>query len=94
MIKIGLREANLRFSKYVNMVKKGQEVILTDRGNPVAVIKPVSGKKEAEEERLTALEGQGVLKRAAKGKFALPKLMVLGGKSLSKIVSEEREERL
>ena len=93
MIKIGLREANVRFSKYVNMVKKGQEIVLTDRGNPVAVIKPVSAKKETEEERLTHLEDQGILKRASGGKFPLPKPVVLGGKSLSKIVEEEREGR-
>ncbi|MBI5186144.1 MAG: PIN domain-containing protein [Nitrospinae bacterium] len=31
-------------------------MILTDRGNPVAVIKPVSAKKETEEDRLMHME--------------------------------------
>ncbi len=69
MIKIGLREANLRF-------------------------KPVSRKKETEEERLVYLEDQGLLKRSVKGKSPLPKSVTLNGKPLSKIVSEEREKAI
>ncbi|MDP6626115.1 MAG: type II toxin-antitoxin system prevent-host-death family antitoxin [Nitrospinota bacterium] len=93
MIKIGLREANLRFSRYVNMVKNGKKVVLTDRGKPVAVIIPVSQKEETEDEKLFQLEEQGLLKRSAKGRFPFRKLITLPGKPLSKIVSEEREEK-
>jgi prevent-host-death family protein len=39
-MKLGLREANQRFSKVIKAVRAGKEVVLTDRGCPIAVIKP------------------------------------------------------
>lgn len=41
MLQVGLREANMPFSKYLKLVREGQEVVVTERGNPVAVIKPL-----------------------------------------------------
>lgn len=35
---VGLREANQRFSKIMKMVRRGQEVVLTERGKPIAKI--------------------------------------------------------
>ena len=37
-MRIGLREANQQFSKAIKAVKAGEEVVLTERGKPVAVI--------------------------------------------------------
>ena len=39
---IGLRDANQRFSWVMRAVKAGQDVILTDRGKAIAVIKRLS----------------------------------------------------
>ncbi len=94
MIKIGLREANLHFSRYVRMVKNGKEVILTERGKPLAIIKPVHQEERMEEGRIRYLEEQGILKRATKDKFPLHKLVTIRGKSVSRIVMEGREDRL
>jgi antitoxin (DNA-binding transcriptional repressor) of toxin-antitoxin stability system len=38
-MRVGLREANQRFSSLVRAVKAGEEVVLTDRGRPVAVMR-------------------------------------------------------
>jgi prevent-host-death family protein len=92
MIKIGLREANLHFSKYVKMVKDGKEVVLTERGMPIAVIKPIPHEGETES-RVKVLEEQGILKRARKGAFPVHKPITIRGKPISEIVAEEREER-
>ena len=40
-MRMGLREANQHFSRAVKAVKAGQEVVLTERGRPIAVIKPL-----------------------------------------------------
>ncbi len=40
-MKMGLREANQDFSRAVRAVKAGREVVLTERGKPIAVIKPL-----------------------------------------------------
>ena len=39
---MGLREANQKFSKAIKAVKSGREVVLTERGKPIAVIKPLA----------------------------------------------------
>ena len=42
LVKLGLREANQKFSKVVRAVRAGHDVVLTDRGNAIGVAKPVN----------------------------------------------------
>jgi prevent-host-death family protein len=93
MIKIGLREANIHFTKYIKMVRQGKEVIVTDRGTPIASIRPVLQEKASPEERILEMEKQGILKRPVKKAFFFHKLIHVPGKSISGAVMEERDER-
>jgi len=45
-MRMGLREANQSFSKAMKAVKQGKEVVLTERGKPIAVIKPLETKED------------------------------------------------
>jgi prevent-host-death family protein len=92
MIKIGLREANIHFSKYIKMARLGQEVILTERGTPVVVIKSIPQAKSAAD-RVRQLEHHGILVRPTRGEFVFVKPIVTGGQPLSTAVTEERDER-
>ncbi|MEK6698274.1 MAG: type II toxin-antitoxin system prevent-host-death family antitoxin [Nitrospirota bacterium] len=92
MIKVGLREANMHFSKYIKLARQGNEVVVTDRGAPIAVIKPLAGTATAGE-RVKALEEQGILMRARGKAGALPRPISVKGKPMSRTVSEERDER-
>lgn len=93
MTKIGLREANLHFSKYLKMVKNGKEVILTERGEPIAIIKPIPQEEgEKEYQRIKVLEEEGLLKRSKRGRLPLHKLIIISGKPISQVVIEEREK--
>lgn len=92
MIKVGLREANMHFSKYVKMVRQGQEIVVTERGAPIAVIKPL-GREASMEKRIKTLEDQGILRRADKGKFTPGAPIEIGGKPISETLSEDRSER-
>ena len=92
-MKIGLREANLRFSKYAKMVKDGKSIILTERGKPFAVIHPLDGKSGGTESKIRLLEQQGILRKAAKRKFPLPKLTTVRGKAVSDLLLEGRKDR-
>ncbi|MBI3755670.1 MAG: type II toxin-antitoxin system prevent-host-death family antitoxin [Deltaproteobacteria bacterium] len=42
MISVGVKELKEKLSKYVDKVKHGERVIITDRGNEVALITPLS----------------------------------------------------
>lgn len=93
MIKVGLREANMHFSKYVKMVRQGQEIVVTERGAPIAVIKPL-GHEASPEKRIKMLEDQGFLKRAVKGAFPSGAPFAIKGRSIADTLSEEREDRV
>ena len=94
-MRMGLRDANQRFSKAIKAVKAGKEVILTERGKPIAVIKPLE-REENLETTIRRLEAEGILRPALKrGPMPAPswKPVRIKGKPLSQTISEEREER-
>ena len=64
-MRMGLREANQSFSKAMKAVKQGKEVVLTERGKPIAVIKPLEP-KEDQEALIRRLEAEGLLRPALK----------------------------
>ena len=91
-MRIGLREANQGFSKAMKVVRAGEEVVLTERGIPIAVIKPLA-RRPAGEAALRAMEAAGLLQRRTLP--AVPhrpfRPMRLKGKSLSRTIREERD---
>jgi prevent-host-death family protein len=92
MLQVGLREANMHFSKYLKMVREGQEVVVTERGTPVAIIKPLL-KKGTPEDKIKGLEEQGILRKAVKGKLPLSRPITITGKPISETVIEGRKDR-
>ena len=64
-------ELKARLSEYLNQVKAGMEVLITDRGKPVARLVPISRSKDKDlKESLVRMEKQGLI-RLGSGK--LPK---------------------
>ena len=43
-IRVGIRDAKIHLGRYLKLVQKGKEVILTDHGKPVGKIVPVTPK--------------------------------------------------
>jgi prevent-host-death family protein len=70
-MRMGLREANQSFSKAIKAVKAGKDVVLTERGKPIAVIKPLRLEKDAKS-ILRQLEAEGVLRRGPKSDTHMP----------------------
>jgi prevent-host-death family protein len=95
-MRLGLREANQRFSKAIRAVRAGKEVVLTERGHPIAVIKPI-GKEDAQDAALRAMVDEGLITPAArKGPMPTPRWrpVKVKGKPLSRTVIEDREDRV
>lgn len=92
-MKLGLREANQQFSKAIKAVRAGKEVVLTGRGRPIAVIRPI---KEADSQ-LAALQrmvDEGLITLPLrKGPMPAPlwKPVKAKGKALSQTIIEDRE---
>jgi len=89
MLHVGLREANMHFSKYLKLVREGQEVVVTERGTPVAVIKPLA-KEGTREDKIKSLEDRGILRRAVEGKLPLGRTIAIEGKPLSETMIKSR----
>lgn len=92
-MRIGLRDANQQFSKAIKAVKSGEEVVLTERGKPIAVIKPYP-ETNSKTIAIRRLEAAGVLRPAARTS-AMPDRppIRIKGKPLSQTVDEGREDR-
>jgi len=94
-MRLGLRDANQKFSQAIRAVRQGKEVILTDRGKPFAVIRPLEPTKD-EDALIRRLEAEGILRAATKrGPMPTPKWkpIRIKGKPMSETISEERNER-
>ncbi len=91
-MEMGLREANQNFSKAIKAVKAGQEVVLTERGKPIATIKPLKERQNGDA-AVRRLEEAGLLRPAQK-KSSFPDWAPrpLKGVPLSRTLREERDQ--
>jgi antitoxin (DNA-binding transcriptional repressor) of toxin-antitoxin stability system len=91
-MRVGLREANQQFSALIRAVKAGREVVLTERGQPVAVLKRLVRGTDGEA-TLRRLEGIGLVRLPARRGPVRPwKAVPIRGASLSATLKEERED--
>jgi prevent-host-death family protein len=58
-------ELKARLSRYLDRVKAGQEVVITDRGTPVAKLVPIPAAEGDDERRLEEMERRGLIRRGA-----------------------------
>lgn len=89
MRQVGIRELKNRLTHYLDSVKKGENVVVTDRGRPVAILHSLE-KIEADaglDERLAALAAQGLV-RLPERKEPLPKIEPLRLREGEEPVSE------
>src|SRR5512137_2594741 len=88
-----ISEVKNGLSAIIDRVKGGESIVVTDRGIPVAVIEPVSGRVDVED-RLARLERAGIIKRG-KGEPPIELMRTPGptpkdGKSVVDALLEER----
>jgi prevent-host-death family protein len=94
-MKLGLREANQRFSKAIKAVRAGKEVVLTERGRAIAVIKPLQ-EADTQEAALKAMADEGLITLPSRqGPMPVPRWrpVKIKGKPLSQTIIEDREDR-
>lgn len=92
MQKVGSREFKNRMGQYLKAVRRGESLVITDRGEPVAKVVPPDQDKSEQptlRKRLEELDAQGLIRLAKRplGKFrAVPSR----GKSASEMIIEDR----
>src|SRR5271167_4907453 len=96
-MRVGLRDANHNFSRLMRAVRRGTEVVLTERGRPIArltrIEAPASLAAETTADLLLRLNEQGLVLSAAKAGPLPPwKPHKISGSPLSETVRIERED--
>jgi prevent-host-death family protein len=94
MSQVGVKELKNRLTHYLRLTQMGEEIIVTDRGRPIALLQQIdAGKPGTREARLAQL--------AALGKIVPPtgvpskrlKPLAYRGPSVGQAVIDDREER-
>ncbi|MCB0998175.1 MAG: type II toxin-antitoxin system prevent-host-death family antitoxin [Acidimicrobiales bacterium] len=83
---VGIRELKNGLSGYIDRVRDGEEVIVTDRGRPVARLSAL----DASYDRLAELVAAGVVRPPASPDRYLPKRRIKAKGSVSELVAEQR----
>ena len=83
---VGIRELKNGLSSYIDRVRDGEEVIVTDRGRPVARLSSL----DAPQDRLAELVASGVVRPPSSSKRYLPKRRAKAKGSVSELVARQR----
>jgi prevent-host-death family protein len=91
-VEVGIRELRLNLSRYVARVRDGVEVIVTDRGEPVARLGPIARGDEEFEAIYERLVREGLVTPPRRRKRPLPPLIDASGVhgSVSELLLEDR----
>lgn len=96
---VGSRMLKTRLGTYLRMVRGGERIIVTDRGRPVAEIRPLESSGGDLESRLREMEARGQVTLPACGLARWKPLpphrpVRLRGRPLSETIIEDREDRI
>jgi prevent-host-death family protein len=94
---VGSRELKTRLGTYLKRVRNGETIVVTDRGEPVAELRPLDAltdSADAMELALRRMEAKGLITRGKGGPLTPFKpIRLRGGVSLSEAIIEDREDR-
>ena len=93
MQRVGSRELKTRLGAYLRRAREGEAILVTDRGRPVAELRPLTSTPEALDARLLELAEQGAVTLPTKPMPRPPRRVRVRGDSVSDTIAAEREDR-
>jgi prevent-host-death family protein len=88
---VGVRELKTRLGGYLQQVRQGRTLVITDRGQPIAELKPLQATgADAGLEQLAAL---GALSRSERRPLAPFRPVRSTGRPVSDAIIEDRQDR-
>lgn len=92
MSTVGVRELKNRLTRYLREAKKGAEVVVTERGHPIAVIQPIrdATRTASLEARLAVLAARGVVTLPSRRPRKRRALVKIKREPVSRAVLEDR----
>jgi prevent-host-death family protein len=90
---VGSRELKTRLGTYLRKVQQGETLVITERGRPIAELKPISVETSGDQRKIDELVALGMLTRQSGDPLERVKPVRLRGKPLSATILEDREDR-
>ena len=92
MATVGVRELKNRLTQYLKRTRQGEEVVVTERGIPIALLRPIQAGEAplSLEARLARLAAEGYLTLPTRKPAAKIRRVKVGGKPVSRIIIEDR----
>jgi len=89
---VGVRELKNRLTYYLRRARKGEEVIVTERGRPVAVLRSLQHLDRAVslETRLARLAALGIVTLPTRRGFGRDRPLRMSGPPVSQAILEDR----
>jgi prevent-host-death family protein len=92
--RVGSRELKTRLGMYLKRVQAGETILVTDRGEPVAELRPLSLADDPVEAAFQKMEAEGLLTRGTGGPLTPFKpIRLRDGQSASEALLADREDR-
>jgi len=91
--RVGSRELKTRLGTYLRRVRRGATLVVTDRGEPVAELRPVAHGVSSEDAGLATLEALGTITRGTGARLGSLRPVRSKGRPASQAVIEGREDR-
>ncbi|MXW00312.1 MAG: type II toxin-antitoxin system prevent-host-death family antitoxin [Holophagales bacterium] len=93
MVTVGARELKTRLGTYLRRVREGSVILVTERGRPVAELRPLPTAASDEEAKLLELAARGLVTLGtARLAPSIEPVPVRGG-SVANTIVEERNDR-
>jgi prevent-host-death family protein len=89
---VGSRELKTRLGHYLGRVRRGETLVVTDRNEPVAELRPLAQGDDPAEARLQAMSLLGLVSRGAGGRLA-PFEPIASKASATDLIRQDRDER-
>jgi prevent-host-death family protein len=92
MSKVGIKELKNSLTRYLRRTKQGEEVVVTERGTPIALIQPIKAAHKAIslEAKLARVAAQGLVALPTRKPLRRVRLVKVSGKPISKVILEDR----
>lgn len=92
MSTVGIKELKNRLTQYLRRTKNGQEIVVTERGKPIALIKPIQAVERTAslEARLAGLAAEGLVSLPTQKPLKKLRLIKISGPAISKTILEDR----
>jgi prevent-host-death family protein len=92
MSTVGVRELKNRLTRYLGQTKHGEEIVVTERGKPIALLTPIGSAKRGAslEARLAKLAARGLLTPPTRQPLKRVRPVKISGPPISRTIVEDR----